>query len=833
MRPGLVSNIRLGVKALRRDWHSGELRLLLLALLIAIAAVTSVGFLADRVGRALERDSAQMLGGDLALRADEPIPAEFLAQAGARDLSTAQTLQFPSMANNGDEAQLVSLKAVSPTYPLRGALRLAQAPGGPATDVSQAPERGSVWVDPQVLGLLGMAIGDDLQVGDSSLKIARVIAYEPDRGMQFVNVAPRVMMNLDDLQATGLVAPGSRISYHLLVAGSAESVAGYQHWLEDHMQRGQRLSTLETNRPEVQRALTRAHQFLVLVALLTVMIAAVAIALAARRFGLRHQDGMAVLRCLGASKSQLAWMLWVEFLLLAMIASLLGSLAGYAVHLGLVSVVDAWLQTAMPPVGMQPAWQGMATGFLLLLGFALPPLAALRNVAPARVLRRELGSAARRWPAYLLGVAAFFLLIVWISGDLRLSLVVAGGFALALVVFVGLAYAMVWTLGLFRHRSMGHPALRFALAGMARRKGLTVAQLCALSMGLTILLLLAITRTDLLQGWQRTLPADAPNTFLINIQPDQREAVAQRLVTAGVDTVVMSPMIRGRLLAINQQAVDSDNYDEPRAKRMADREFNLSYAETMPSSNVITQGRWLQDDSLEVSLETGLADTLGIKLNDSLTFDVAGRPVQVRVSSLRKVDWDSFQANFFAVMSPAALADAPATFITSLHVTPAMQPFVQDLIKEFPNLTVFDVGSILGQIQHVLDQVIHAVQLLFLFTVAAGVLVLGAAMFSTRDERMHEVAVLRALGASGRQLAGALRLELLLLGGMAGLLAAFAAVAIAWLLAQQVFEFSLELSLWPWLAGVLVGTAAALIGGKLALAGVLKTPPLVSLRELA
>lgn len=833
MRPRLVSNIRLGVKALRRDWHSGELRLLLLALLIAIAAVTSVGFLADRVGRALERDSAQMLGGDLALRADEPIPAEFLAQAGARDLSTAQTLQFPSMANNGDETQLVSLKAVSPTYPLRGALRLAQAPGGLATDVSQAPERGSVWVDPQVLGLLGMAIGDDLQVGDSSLKIARVIAYEPDRGMQFVNVAPRVMMNLDDLQATGLVAPGSRISYHLLVAGSAESVAGYQHWLEDNMQRGQRLSTLETNRPEVQRALTRAHQFLVLVALLTVMIAAVAIALAARRFGLRHQDGMAVLRCLGASKSQLAWMLWVEFLLLAMIASLLGSLAGYAVHLGLVSVVDAWLQTALPPVGMQPAWQGMATGFLLLLGFALPPLAVLRNVAPARVLRRELGSVARRWPAYLLGVVAFFLLIVWISGDLRLSLVVAGGFALALVVFVSLAYAMVWTLGLFRHRSMGHPALRFALAGMARRKGLTVAQLCALSMGLTILLLLAITRTDLLQGWQRTLPADAPNTFLINIQPDQREAVAQRLVAAGVDTVVMSPMIRGRLLAINQQAVDSDNYDEPRAKRMADREFNLSYAETMPSSNVITQGRWLQDDSLEVSLETGLADTLGIKLNDSLTFDVAGRPVQVRVSSLRKVDWDSFQANFFAVMSPAALADAPATFITSLHVTPAMQPFVQDLIKEFPNLTVFDVGSILGQIQHVLDQVIHAVQLLFLFTVAAGVLVLGAAMFSTRDERMHEVAVLRALGASGRQLAGALRLELLLLGGMAGLLAAFAAVAIAWLLAQQVFEFSLDLSLWPWLAGVLAGTAAALIGGKLALSGVLKTPPLVSLRELA
>ncbi|NYT86613.1 ABC transporter permease [Pollutimonas harenae] len=833
MHSGLVSYMRLGVKALRRDWRSGELRLLLLALLIAVAAVTSVGFLADRVGRALERDSAQMLGGDLALRADEPIPADFITQASDHALSTAQTLQFPSMASGGDRAQLVSLKAVSPTYPLRGALRLAEMPGGPAVDVAQAPEPGTVWVDPQVLGLLGMTVGDDLQVGDSALKIVRVIAYEPDRGMQFVNVAPRVMMNLEDLPETGLVAPGSRISYHLLVAGDIESVADYQRWLEQNMQRGQRLSTLETNRPEVQRALARAHQFLMLVALLTVMIAAVAIALAARRFGLRHQDGIAVLRCLGASKVQLGWMLWVEFLLLAVGASLLGCAAGYAVHLGLVSVVDAWLQTALPPISLRPALQGIATGFLLLLGFALPPLAALRKVAPARVLRRETGSVARHWPAYLLGGAAFFLLIVWMSGDIWLSTVVAGGFALALLVFIGLAYALVGVLGLFRQRSMGHPALRFALAGMARRKNLTVAQLCSLSMGLTILLLLAITRTDLLQGWQRTLPADAPNTFLINIQPDQREAVAQRLRSAGVETVVMSPMVRGRLLAINQQAVDSSNYDNPRAKRMADREFNLSYAETMPSSNVIIAGRWLHTDSLEVSLETGLAETLGIKLNDSLTFDVAGRPIKVRVSSLREVDWDSFQANFFAMMSPAALADAPTTFITSLYVAPTMQPFVQNLIKEFPNLTVFDVGSILGQIQHVLDQVIQAVQLLFLFTVAAGGLVLGAALFSTRDERMHEVAVLRALGASGRQLADALRLELLVLGGLAGLLAAFAAVAIAWLLARQVFEFSLDLSLWPWLAGVLAGALTALVGGKFALAGVLKTPPLVSLRELA
>ncbi|MDS1142082.1 FtsX-like permease family protein [Pusillimonas sp. SM2304] len=833
MRPGIFSNTRLGVRALQRDWNSGELRLLLLALLIAVAAVTSVGFLADRVGRALERDSAQMLGGDLALRADEPIPAQFLAQAEARNLATAQTLQFPSMVSGGDDAQLVSLKAVSQAYPLRGALRLADVPGGAAVEVAQAPEPGSVWVDPQVLGLLGLGVGDTLLVGDSVLRIARIIAYEPDRGMQFVNVAPRVMMNLADLPATGLVAPGSRITYHLLLAGAAESVGSYQRWLDANLQRGQRLSTLETNRPEVQRALTRAHQFLVLVALLTVMIAAVAIALAARRFGLRHQDGIAVLRCLGASKAQLGWMLWVEFLLLALLAAALGSLAGYAVHQGLVSIVTGWMQTSLPRASLLPAWQGMATGFLLLLGFALPPLAALRNVPPARVLRRDTAQAARRWPAYLLGLAAFFGLIVWISGDVRLSGIVAAGFLLALMVFAGLAYAMVSLLGLLRYRSRGYPVLRFALAGMARRRSLTVTQLCALSVGLMILLLLAITRTDLLQGWQGTLPADAPNTFLINIQPDQRETVTQRLKAAGADTVLMSPMIRGRLLAINQQAVNGDSYQDPRAKRMVDREFNLSYADTMPSSNQIAEGRWLRLDRPEVSIETGLAQTLGIKLRDTLTFDVAGREVQVEVSGLRKVDWDSFQANFFAVMSPVALADAPVTFITSLHVAPSGQPFVQALIKEFPNLTVFDVGSILGQVQHVLDQVVQAVQLLFLFTVAAGVLVLGAALFSTRDERMHDVAVLRALGASGRQLAGAMHIELVLLGTMAGLLAAFAAVAVAWLLAYYVFEFSLTLSWWPWAAGVAVGVAAALIGGRFALAGVLKTPPLVSLREMA
>jgi putative ABC transport system permease protein len=832
MRAGLLSNFRLGVRALRRDWRSGELRLLLLALLIAVAAVTSVGFLADRVGRALDRDAGQMLGGDLALQADEPIPAEFLAQAAARKMNTAQTLQFPSMAGSGKASQLVSLKAVSDGYPLRGELRLSNSVAGPVFPAGKTPAAGTVWVDAQVLGLLDVKVGDAIDIGDASMTIAHIIAYEPDRGMQFVNVAPRVMMNLADLPAAGLLGPGSRIGYSLLLAGSEAAVRGYESWLKQNMRRGQKLSTVETNRPEVQRALTRAHQFLVLVALLTVMIAAVAIALGARRFSLRHRDGIAVMRCLGAGKAQLGHMLWSEFLLLGIIASLAGSLIGYAVHEGLVAIVSNWLDTRLPGATLHPALQGVAAGLLLLLGFALPPLAALRRVAPARVLRRDLAMAApARWPAYILGAGAFFLLMVWIAGDLKLSAVMAGGFLAALAIFTLLAYALVKVLGLLRYRATGHPGLRFALAGMARRPGHTVTQLCALSVGLMIMLLLAITRNDLLQGWQSTLPPDAPNTFLINIQPDQRQAVAQRLEQAGMGPVQLSPMVRGRLLAINGRAVSADSYQDDRARRMVDREFNLSYASALPASNDIVDGRWLNPDQHEVSLESGLARTLNIHVNDTLTFDVAGRSVQVAVSGLRKVDWDSFQANFFALVSPTALADAPASFITSIHIPDERRPAIRDLLREFPNLTVFDVGAIMGQLQRVLDQVVQAVQLLFLFTVLAGILVLGAALYSTRDERMHEVAILRALGASGRQLSAALRMELLLLGGLAGLLAASAAVAVAWLLAREVFEFSLGLSWWPWAAGIGAGMIASLAGGSIALAGILKTPPLVSLRE--
>lgn len=828
------STALLGLRTLLRDARAGELRLLIIALVVAVAAVTSVGFLADRVGRALERDAAQMLGADVVLDADEPVPAEFERQAADQGLTLSHTWQFPSMARAGDASQLVSLKAVEPGYPLRGNLRTADQPVGDDAVTRDVPAPGSVWVDPQLLAALGARVGDSLGLGDAKFRIDRVVTYEPDRGMQFVNVAPRVLMRASDLPSTGLLAPGSRVGYALLAAGDAKGVSAYATWLQDNLKRGQKIATVESGRPEVRRLLDRAQRFLSLVALLSVLISAVAVALAANRFMLRHRDGIAVMRCLGAVQSQVTRLLAIEFVLVGLFASLAGCVLGYAVHQGLVAALGQLIDTDLPLPSVLPAAQGLATGMWLLLGFALPSLAQLRHVPPARLLRRDAeGVRAGGAVGYAVGATGFALLIWWFAGNARLGAVIAGGFLGAFALFALVAWLCVQALARLRRVVGGLPALRFALAGVVRRRAATITQVCALAVGLMALLLLTMTRTDLVAGWQRTLPPDAPNRFLINIQPDQRDAVSARLAQDGIAQAVLYPMVRGRLVAVDGRAITAADYEDPRAQRLVDREFNLSYSAAMPSYNRLDDGRWMAPDSKEVSMESGIARSLNLKMGDKLTFDIAGQTVDVTVTSLRGVDWDTMRVNFFAMLSPAALADAPQSWITSFHLPDDKAQLLPRLVHDFPNLTVFDVGTILKQLQTVLDQVVQAVQLLFVFTLAAGVLVLAAALTATRDERVREAAVLRALGATRGQLARAQRIELLAVGGLAGLLGAAGATAVAWVLSRQVFDFEITLSFWPWAAGIAAGMFGAWAGGALALRGVLRTPPLVTLREAA
>jgi putative ABC transport system permease protein len=640
------------------------------------------------------------------------------------------------------------------------------------------------------------------------------------------------MFRAEDLPRTGLIAPGSRVRHALLVAGEGAQVEAYRSWLENQLKPGQRILTVEAGRPEIRRSLDRAQQFLSLVAMLAVLIAAVAVALAARRFGQRHRPSIALMRCLGATQSAVSQIVVGEFVLVGVLGSFAGMLLGWCAQFLMIIALGELIGTDLPSASWLPALQGLFAGLWLLLAFAWPPIQALRDVAPSQIFR----AAHPRMPrasllGYVLGLAGFTVLMWWVAKDIKLGAGVALGFLVAALLFGGVSALGLGLLALLRGRLDAFPMLRFAISGVVRRRAATIAQVSALAIGMMALLLLTIVRTDLLAGWQRTLPPDAPNRFLINVQSDQVPGVRQALQQAGIPQAVMSPMVRGRLLSRNGQALSANDYTQERAQRLIEREFNLSYAPQLPEPGQIVAGRDLVSEAFEVSLETGLAKTLSLELGDVLEFDIAGQMIKVTVTSLRRVDWDSMRANFFAILTPAALNNAPQTFMTAFHLRPDQVGQLQKLVQEFPNLTVFDVGAILGQLQSILDKVSVAVQGLFVFSLLAGALVLAAALSATRDERVREAALMRALGASRRQLATAQRIELLAVGALAGLLAAGGATLAAWALSTWLFEFNMRFTLLPWVLGVTLCMFGAWLAGALALRGVLQTPPLTILRQ--
>lgn len=828
--------LRQAARMTKRDWRAGELRLLAAALVLAVAAVTSVGFFVDRIRLGLQRDATQLLGADVVLSSDAPIAAQLVERAHRDGLQTAQTVTFPSMAINAaapDFNALAAVKAVSDGYPLRGTLRVQTAPDAADEPARAIPAPGTVWIDPQAANALRLGIGGRLKLGEKTFEVTRLIAIEPDRGSGFINFAPRVMLSLADLPATQLIQPGSRVTYRLLVAGERHAVRAYAAWLGQRLQRGQHLESLEGGRPEMARTLERAERFLSLVALLAALIAAVAVAAAARRFSLRHLDSCAMMRCLGLAQRDIFRLFALEFVYVGLIACVIGAATGYGFHFVFVNVLASLIQTQLPLPTLAPALQGFACGLVLLLGFALPPLAQLRAVPPLRVLRKDIGlPTTRALAGYAAGAAGFLALLLWSSNDLKIGGVTAGGFALGVAAFASIAWLALKSLSPLRAIT-GQLGIswRFALAAVQRRPVATVVQLVALAVGIMALLLLTVIRTDLVSAWRRAAPPDAPNRFIVNIQPDQVVPLAARLRAAGIAEAPIYPMVRGRLIAINGKPVGPESYANERAQRLVDREFNLSYADAAPEHNRIVAGQWFAPDAAELSMEDGIAATLGIALGDTLTFDVAGNRIDARVTSLRKVNWDSMRANFFVIMPSRLLENQPRSFITAFHLPADKNGLTTELLRDFPNLTIVDTSAILRQVTAVLDQVIAAVEFLFLFTLAAGVLVLYAALASSHDERVREAALLRALGATREQLACAQTAEMICLGGLAGLLAAGGAAAIGWALARFAFEFDYAVSPWVFVLGVGGGVACALAGGWLGLRNVLKTPPLTSLRE--
>jgi putative ABC transport system permease protein len=820
---------------LLRDWRAGELRILAMALVVAVASVTSVGFFADRVGRALVRDAHQLLGADLVMVADHPWRRGVAEEIARRGLQRAEAVTFISMAINGDNAQLAGVKAVTENYPLRGRLRIAPAVNAPDGPASAGPARGEIWIEERLVTALAAPVGSTLRLGKASLKIAAVLTLEPERGANFFNIAPRIFMNVSDVPATGLVQTGSRVSYYLYAAGPREGVAAYEAWARGQLGRGERVDNLESGRPEVRAVIERAQRFLGLTALLAAILAGVAIALGTRRFVERHLDGCAVMRCFGATQAKLLRLYGLEFLLLGLASCLAGTLIGAAAQHLIAGILGGLLRADLPAPSVLPAAQGFLVGLVLLLGFALPPLVQLKNVPPVRVIRREAGAARTGTLAtYAVGLAALAGLLIWQAGDLRLGISVVGGFGIAVALFAVVAWLGLRLLsGSFFSRNIGRQniALRYGLANLRRHARGNAIQVASLALGLTAVLLLTLTRNDLVDAWRRSAPPDAPNRFLLGVQPGQLAEVKAFFAARGIAAPDLNPMVRGRLTAVNGRKVSEADFAEERARRLVEREFNLSYADQLPAHNAIVQGAWFSPRENAVSVEEGIARTLGWRMGDELTFTVGGESFTARVTSMRRLRWDSMKVNFFVIGPPALVGRFPSSYISAFRLAEGSEALVNELTARFPNLTVVDVGAALRQAQGVVDQVITAVQVVFLFALGAGLLVLYSALVATEDERRREAAVMRVYGASRAQVTGSQRVEFLAMGLLAGVLATLGSAAIGQLLARRVFELDLPPSPELWIAGPLAGVLLLSLNAWLSARKVLSASPALTLRD--
>ncbi len=836
-----MNTLRLALRMLSRDFRAGELTVLFAALLLAVASFGSVGFFADRVKTALTRESNLLLGADVLISGDRALPDTFAAEATKRGLTTTPALRFNSMVQRapdaGSAAVLADVKAIASGYPLRGAVTLVGDAGAAPTTASGIPGRGEAWPDARLAARLGVGIGDRIAVGEATLKVTAIVAQDPEVSSGLLALGPRLLLNLDDVPSTNLLQPGNRATWRLLVADTAQrgGLDAYLKWLTPELKPGQRMENVRDLRPEVRQTLERAERFLGLSALVAVILAAVAIALAAARYLRRHLDAAAMMRCFGASRRRTLALFVLQFLVLGAVAGTIGIVVALfgaqllTYFLGSITAAD------LPWPGIMPALVAFGTGVLLLFGFALPPLAALAGAPPLRVLRRDLP---RPRPggvlAYLLGAGVIALLIGWQAQDPKTGAIMVGGIGGLLI-----AAALAAWLGIVLLKRLPQRGVtwRFGLANLRRRPLASSLQVGALALGMMALLLLTVVRGDLMQNWRASLPADAPNQFVINIMPDQAPGVRAALARASGKDTTLYPMIRGRLSAVNGKPVDTTLYTDVRARRLAEREFNLSWSADLPKSNKVVAGRWFDGatgPAAGLSIEDGIAETLKLKLGDELTFDVAGASASAKITSLRKVAWDSFRPNFFVLFAPGVLEDFPQTYLGAVRVadTDASGAWLSALVQQYPNVLAIDVGAMIAQVQSIIEQVARAVEFVFLFTLLGGLLVLQAAIAATQDERRFDAAILRTLGASRRQLVAAQIAEFVVLGALSGLLAAAGATATGYFLSDRVFQIPFAPNPLVWAIGIIGGALAVTLAGWLGTRGTLSQPPLAVIRQL-
>lgn len=825
---GWPAALRFSARRLRRGWRSGELLILTLALVVSVASASAVGLFSDRVRRAVTQQSGDAIGADAIISSRSALPDATLDQLRALGLRTARITELQSVILSGEDTLLVAVKAAEPGYPLRGALRIAEQPFAPAHETREVPGIDEVWVDARAWQTLQLQPGATLQLGESSFRVTGVIEYEPDRGAGFTDLAPRALINAQALPATQLVGVGSRTQNAVLLAGEAAQLDAAEK-LE--LPQGARFMRPDKARPEVGRALGAAGQFLDIAVLAAILLSAAAVALSARQHGQSQRDEVALLKCLGASSRYVGAVLVSQLFLLGAIAGLVGAVIGFVGQAVLAGLLGALVDTALPSPSITPLLTAWALELVLLLGFALPPVLRARGVPPVRVFQRNLGED-RSAIVGLLALASAIGLLWWQAGDTKLAISVLGGAVGTALVLGVMAWGLVWLLTPLRRA--GRTAIRFGLGNVARRRGASVGQVVALGAALLSLLLLAVVQRDLLDAWRNRVPPDAPNQFLINIQPEQVEPLKAFFAERGYADLQLWPMARGRLTAFNGKPVTAETFDDPETRRWINREFNLSWTERFGDDNRLVDGQWWDASAAGkpwLSIDDYVVERLHAKIGDKLTLAIADREIELEVVNVREVKWESFKPNFFLVTPPGTLDSAAgmAQYLTAVHVGADKRGLLRDLIKTFPNVTAFDIEATMNQVRGIVDRVVQAVQFLFAFALAAGACVLLAAIESTRAERVRETALLRTLGAARRTIAIGLVTEYLVLGLLAGLVAAAAAQIIAWVLAREIFELPYSWSPLLWIGGAVGGALLVVALGWWSLRKVLDTPPRVVL----
>ncbi len=812
---------RFAVRNFARGLSSGRLTVLIIALTVAVAAITSIGFFIDRVRGSVAQEAAGMLAADLRETGSDPLNPADLAEAQRRGLQTAQVTSFATVVLAGDASTLASLYAVSDSYPLRGQVRLSDAiDSSKSYTLAGAPPPGRVWLEDGLLARLGADVGGRVSIGAREFTVERVLEHRPDQSLGFDTFAPSLLMNLADLESTELIRPGARATYAQLFAGDADDVADFKEWFESSPER--RLQTAGRSEERIDRAIDRAEQFLSLASMIALLLAATAVAVSARRYAAQQVEGVARLKCLGASQALVLGAVLLELAVIGLATGIAGGALGYVAQFGLGTLVEDLMELELPAPSLAPGISGLFVAMAVLAGFAMPAMLTLRTVPPLRVLRQD--AAPKAVPtivSYGAAAGAVLGLLAWLVGTSEMLVVSVVGLGVGAVLLFVAAQVLVRLIGPLR--SGAGVAWRYGLANIARRRADSVAQVMAFGFGLTVLLLLSGVRTSLLDTWYASLPTDAPNHFMINIQREEAEGLRALFTERGVEAPELVPMVRARLTAIDGEDVMT--------RRMRGeggwlfREANLTWAEELDETNELVAGEWWAPgtERAEISVEEGIMQGLGLELGDELTFEVGGFPLTATLTSVRRVEWDSLSPNFMLVLNPAALEEYPATFVASTYAP--NRDVMLEVVRRFPSVTVIDLESVLEQVRAIMDRAALAIQYVFLFTLLAGVVVLLAAVQATREERRFEVALLRTLGASRRRVLSALVVEFVSLGLLAGPLASLIASGVAYLLATRVFQLDFTFDPVVVGAGLVAGGVLVGLSGVFATYSVVRQPP--------